>query len=92
MLIETLVINFQGKKTEEEIYQIVLGNLNEMIIGLGDNVKLLERLKSELRDKLALTINQHYHALQAREQRKQMTYEVEKALEINHEDITALPF
>jgi len=63
MEIKTVVLNFQGTKTEGEIYQIVLGNLEEMLVGIGDNLDLLQKLKDNLRDKLAQVSNRHYLVL-----------------------------
>lgn len=64
MRIKTLILNFEGTKTEAELYQVILGNMNEMIIAVGENVELLAKLKANLKDSLALVSNRQYQALQ----------------------------
>ena len=67
MAISTIVIQYESKKTEEAIHQIILTNLDEMVMALGDNETLLGGLAIELKNKLALVENMIYASKVKRE-------------------------
>jgi hypothetical protein len=58
-----IILQFKGNETEKEIYRLILSNLEQMIVGVGDNVDLLAKLVTEFQNRLAQASNSHYRAL-----------------------------